>query len=54
MNLDTPALDFVTMAKGMGMPGSVVSDPGKLGPAVKAAFASPGPHLIAVNIEGKR
>ncbi len=54
MNLDTPALDFVTMAKGMGMPGTVVSDPGELAGAVKAAFAASGPHLIAVNIEGKR
>ncbi len=54
MNLDTPALDFVTMAKGMGMPGTVVSDPGQLAGAVKAAFAASGPHLISVNIEGKR
>ena len=54
MNLDTPALDFVTMAKGMGIPGTVVSDPGQLAGAVKAAFSASGPHLIAVNIEGKR
>ena len=54
MNLDTPALDFVTMAKGMGIPGTVVSDPGQLAGAVKAAFAASGPHLISVNIEGKR
>ncbi len=54
MNLDTPALDFVTMAKGMGVDGTVVSDPEDVGPAMKAAFGAPGPHLIAVNIEGKR
>ncbi len=54
MNLDTPVLDFVTMAKGMGIPGTVVSDPGQLAGAVKAAFSASGPHLIAVNIEGKR
>ena len=54
MNLDTPALDFVTIAKGMGIPGTVVSDPDALAGAVKAAFAAPGPHLIAVHIEGKR
>jgi benzoylformate decarboxylase len=54
MNLDTPGLDFVTIAKGMGMPGSEISDPNEIAPAIKAAFAASGPHLIAINIEGKR
>jgi benzoylformate decarboxylase len=54
MDLDTPALDFVTIAKGMGVPGSAVSQPDDLAPAVRAAFAASGPHLIAVDIEGKR
>ena len=54
MDLDTPGLNFVTIAKGMGIPGSAVSQPEELAGAVKAAFAAPGPQLIAVNIEGKR
>ncbi|NQV59610.1 MAG: thiamine pyrophosphate-binding protein [Alphaproteobacteria bacterium] len=54
MDLDTPALDFVTIAKGMGVPGSMISQPGDLAAAIKAAFATPGPRLIAVDIEGKR
>ncbi len=54
MNLDTPALDFVTMAKGMGLDGHEVSKPEDVAPALKAAFASPGPSLIAISIEGKR
>ena len=54
MNLDTPALDFVTMAKGMGVPGTTISDPAEVAPAVKEAFATAGPRLIAINIEGKR
>ena len=54
MNLDTPALDFVTIAKGMGIPGTEVSDPGDIAPALRDAFAAPGPKLIAINIEGKR
>lgn len=54
MNLDTPALDFVTIAKGMGLPGSIVSQPEDLAPAVRAAFAASGPCLIAVDIEGKQ
>ena len=54
MDLDTPALDFVTIAKGMGVPGSMISQPGDLAAAIKAAFATTGPRLIAVDIEGKR
>jgi benzoylformate decarboxylase len=54
MNLDTPALDFVTMAKGMGLDGREISQPEDVAPALKAAFAAPGPSLIAINIEGKR
>ncbi len=54
MDLNTPALDFVTIASGMGVPGSTISQPDELAAAVKAAFASPGPSLIAVEIEGKR
>ncbi|MFP6771656.1 MAG: thiamine pyrophosphate-dependent enzyme [Alphaproteobacteria bacterium] len=54
MNLDTPALDFVTMANGMGVPGTTVSDPAEVAPALKEAFATAGPRLIAINIEGKR
>ncbi|MBT7760907.1 MAG: hypothetical protein HN732_26475, partial [Rhodospirillaceae bacterium] len=52
--LDTPALDFVTIAKGMGIDGCAVSDPSEVAPAVKAAFEAAGPRLIAINIEGKR
>ena len=54
MDLDTPLLDFVTIAQGMGVPGRLVSRPEELAPAIKAAFAAPGPQLIAVDIEGKR
>ena len=54
MDLDNPALDFVTIAKGMGVPGGMISRPDELAAAVEAAFAAPGPHLIAVQIEGKR
>ncbi|MBT5193586.1 MAG: thiamine pyrophosphate-binding protein [Rhodospirillaceae bacterium] len=54
MDLDTPALDFVTIAKGMGIDGCAVSDPSEVAPAVKAAFEAAGPRLIAINIEGKR
>ena len=47
-------LDWVSLAQGMGVPGCVISQPGELAGAVGAAFAKPGPQLIAVNIEGKR
>lgn len=54
MNLDMPELDFVTMAQGMGVPGTVISKPEDIVPALQEAFASQGPNLIAINIEGKR
>jgi len=54
MDLAGPALGFVELAAGMGVAGTRVSDPDKLAPALAAAFASGKPHLIEVEIEGKR
>jgi len=54
MNLDKPELDFVTLAQGMGIPGTTINKPEDIVPTLQDAFARRGPNLIAINIEGKR
>jgi benzoylformate decarboxylase len=48
-----PALDFTTMAAGMGVPGTRVEDPDALAGEVARAVAAGGPHLIEVRVSGK-
>lgn len=46
LDLQQPALDFVALGKGMGVPARRVSTAEELTAALEAAFAEPGPHLI--------
>ncbi len=46
LDLSEPALDFVAIAKGMGMPAVRVEKGRALTKALKKAFREPGPHLI--------
>jgi acetolactate synthase I/II/III large subunit len=46
LNLDRPNLDFVAMAKGMGVPGRRVEDVKDLMQAIADATKEPGPYLI--------
>ncbi|MEM9794173.1 MAG: thiamine pyrophosphate-dependent enzyme, partial [Pseudomonadota bacterium] len=46
MDLDRPTLDFVSLAKGMGVPGVRVDDVHDLFKALGAATQEPGPFLI--------
>lgn len=48
MDMDNPAIDFAGVAKSMGMPSQVVTDPTKLAGVLKAAMASGGPNLVEV------
>ena len=48
MDMDNPAIDFAGVAKSMGMPSQVVTDPTKLADVLKAAMASGGPNLVEV------
>ncbi|CAN1564046.1 IlvB Thiamine pyrophosphate-requiring enzymes [acetolactate synthase, pyruvate dehydrogenase (cytochrome), glyoxylate carboligase, phosphonopyruvate decarboxylase] [Burkholderiaceae bacterium] len=48
MDIDNPAIDFAGLAKSMGMPSQVVTDPTKLADVLKAAMASGGPNLVEV------
>ncbi len=46
MDLDRPTLDWLAMAKGMGVEGQRASNAGELARALKAGLASEGPYLI--------
>jgi len=48
-----PELDFVSLARGMGVAATSVRAPGDLQGCVEAAFASGKPHLIEVRVAGK-
>jgi benzoylformate decarboxylase len=54
MDLTGPALGFVDLAKGMGVAGTHVAKADDIQGAVAAAFKSGKPHLIEIEIEGKR
>jgi benzoylformate decarboxylase len=54
MDLASPELGFVHMARGMGVEGTLVSNPDALRGVLEEALKSGRPHLIEVLIEGKR
>ncbi len=54
MDLTGPTMGFVDMAKGMGVAGTHVAKADDIQAAVAAAFKTGKPHLIEVEIEGKR
>jgi len=54
MDLTGPTMGFVDMAKGMGVAGTYVSKADDIKTAVAAAFKSGKPHLVEIEIEGKR
>ena len=54
MDLGSPTMGFVDMAKGMGVAGTYVSKADDIKAAVAAAFKIGKPHLIEIEIEGKR
>lgn len=54
MDLSGPTMGFVDMAKGMGVAGTYVAKADDIEAAVAAAFKSGKPHLIEIEIEGKR
>ncbi|MBS0224536.1 MAG: thiamine pyrophosphate-binding protein [Proteobacteria bacterium] len=54
MDLTGPALGFVDLAKGMGVAGTHVTKADDIKAAVASAFKSGKPHLLEIEIEGKR
>ncbi len=54
MDLSGPVMGFVDLAKGMGVAGTHVTRADDIQAAVATAFKSGKPHLIEIEIEGKR
>ena len=53
MDLVDPKVDFVGLAKAMGMAAERITEPEALAPALQRAFASPGPKLLDVVVDGR-
>ena len=54
MDLNQPALGFIEIAAGMGVPAVRVTQPDEIAGAISAAFAAGAPRLVEIVIEGKR
>ena len=52
MDLVNPRIDYVGMAKALGVPGELVEKGVDIGAAVKRGLASGGPYLVDVHIDG--
>ena len=50
MDLREPDIDFVALGTSLGLNSTRVTDPQDIAPALRAAFASGGPHLIDVRV----
>jgi benzoylformate decarboxylase len=52
MDLVNPAIDFVGLARSLGVPGELVEKTPDIQPALKRGLASGGPYLVDVRIDG--
>jgi benzoylformate decarboxylase len=52
MDFVDPPVDFVGMAKSLGLEAIRVTDPGDVAPTLKSAFSRPGAKLIEVVVDG--
>jgi benzoylformate decarboxylase len=52
MDLVDPRLDYVGLAKSMGVPGELVEKTADIGPGIHRGLASGGPYLVDVRIDG--
>jgi acetolactate synthase-1/2/3 large subunit len=50
LKIDNPTLDFVGMARSMGVPGRAVTTADEFNKALADAIAEPGPRLIEVQM----
>ena len=50
LSLDRPALDWVTLGRGMGVQGRAVTTTGEFNKALAEAMAEQGPRLIEVQM----
>jgi acetolactate synthase-1/2/3 large subunit len=52
LDLGGPALDFVALARGMGVPGARAETAEELADQLRRALAEPGPHLVQAVLRG--
>ena len=52
MDLVNPTIDYVGLARSLGVPGELVEKTADVGPAMKRGLASGGPYLIDARIDG--
>jgi benzoylformate decarboxylase len=52
MDLVNPAIDFVGLARSLGVPGELCEKTPEIAPAIKRGLASGGPYLVDVRIDG--
>ena len=52
MDLTDPTLNFVEMAKGMGVPGRKLDSPFDIADAVSEALVVEGPYILDLVVEG--
>jgi benzoylformate decarboxylase len=53
MDFVDPAIDFTGLARSLGVPAEHITDPAALPGALERAFATPGPKLLDVVVDGK-
>ena len=53
MDFADPEVDFTALAKSLGMPAERITEPDALAPALQRAFATPGPKLLDVVVDGR-
>jgi benzoylformate decarboxylase len=51
MDMKDPPIDFVSLAKGLGLTARCVSDPGEIQIAIHEAISSGAPNLIEVIVD---
>jgi len=52
MDLVNPTIDYVGLARSLGVPGELVEKTADVGPAMKRGLASGGPYLVDARIDG--
>ncbi len=52
MDFNDPYIDFTMMAQSLGVPGQRIDNPGDLRGALEKSFATPGPKLLEVMVDG--
>ncbi|MDH4248732.1 MAG: thiamine pyrophosphate-binding protein, partial [Deltaproteobacteria bacterium] len=53
MDLTEPSPDYVSLARGYGVPGQRVDSPDAVGPALRQALDSGGPYLLEFVVDGR-